>query len=483
MFILGAALGLAGCASAGPYRFGPDGPLPCERAACAVDLGNYRSIQDREGQDSALVMAVAISGGGHRSANFATGVLLGLEQIAYGSARLLGEIDYLSTVSGGGFAASAYLTALLEHQRAGTGDFSYAEWFIANCGVGARDEDRCRAHSLTRSYEGLFAWVRHPEIIFTSVTGGDLLERDIDTRLLSTWTLGEDGRLVRRSTTLRDVFVPRDSARRPTLPYWVANAALYRNGAIFPFTPDVLRRYQVSRYRHRLDRDTLADPYDMPLAVGAKASVSVPGLIPLTTLESHPRRRFRYLRLLDGGVADNLGVLTAADLLCQDTLRMTSANSAGSSRRRFMLVIDAYQEDGMPYDASPRSSALGNIIRAAVVGLDSWRGRYAGVMRTFGARCGFDMVALDFWALDSLGANPWSGTAAEREACVNEIAPSIPRDGESVEQALARLKRDAQGVRTRFRITGDQQDVLLTAGKLVTCFARSAIRSAVGPAP
>ena len=473
-----AALGLAACASAGPYRFGPDGPLPCERAICAVDLEQYRSVQERAGQDSSAVVAIAISGGGHRSANFATGVLLELESIPYGGAGLLNEIDYFSTVSGGGFAASAYVTARLEHQRDGDGPFRYAEAFTTNCGAGPRLDDRCRPHSLTRSYEGLFAWIRHPGIIFSPVTGGDLLERDIDTRLLSTWTRDTLG-LARRSATLRDLFVPRDSARRPTLPYWVANAAVYRNGAVFPFTPDVLARYQVSRYRHRLARDSLDDPYDMPLAVGVKASVSVPGLIPLTTLETYPARRFRYLRLLDGGLADNLGVVTAADLLCQDTLRAPPTSESRAERRRLMLIVDAYQEDGMPYDASPRSSAIGNVIRAAVVGLDSWRGRYASVLRALGARCGFEMVALDFWALDSTSANPWKGTAAERAACASELTPKLPRDGEPLEDALARLKRDAQGVRTRFRITEEQQRSLMTAGRLVTCFARPAILAAL----
>jgi hypothetical protein len=260
---------------------------------------------------------------------------------------------------------------------------------------------------------------------------------------------------------------------------------------VFPFTPDVLARYQVSRYRHRLERDSLADPYDMPLSVGVKASVSVPGLIPLTTLETYPKRRFRYLRLLDGGLADNLGVVTAADLLCQDTLSTRTTSDNRAARRRLMLIVDAYQEDGMPYDASPRSSAIGNIIRAAVVGLDSWRGRYASVLRALGARCGFELVALDFWALDSTSANPWKGTAAERAACAAELAPTLAakgegegegegeRDGEPLEHALAQLKREAQSVRTRFRITPQEQAMLITAGRLVTCFARPAILGAL----
>jgi hypothetical protein len=307
------------------------------------------------------------------------------------------------------------------------------------------------------------------------VNAGDVMQREMDTRLLSVWA--EEGTVVRRrSITLRDVFVPRDSARRPTLPYWVANAAVYRNGAIFPFAPNVLADYQVSYYRHRLDRDSLADPFDLPLSVALKASVSVPGLIPLTTLESHPPRRFRFLRLLDGGLADNLGVITATDLLCQDSTRVPAA---GVTRRRLMLIVDAYQDDGMPYDASGGSSAFGNLIRAALIGLDSWHGRYLNVVRTIGSWCGFQLVALDFVALDSSGMRAGQGSPAERAACVASIAPWIVRPDEETEHALSRLRRDVQSVRTRLRSDAADQANLIAAGRLVTCFARPAILAAL----
>ena len=41
-----------------------------------------------------------------------------------------------------------------------------------------------------------------------------------------------------------DIFIPRDSNKMVLLPYWAANATIYQNVAIFPFTPDVLQHYQ-----------------------------------------------------------------------------------------------------------------------------------------------------------------------------------------------------------------------------------------------
>ena len=47
----------------------------------SVDLSYYKPVQERPGQDANIVFAVAASGGGYRAANFATGVLLGLEEL------------------------------------------------------------------------------------------------------------------------------------------------------------------------------------------------------------------------------------------------------------------------------------------------------------------------------------------------------------------------------------------------------------------
>ena len=80
-----------------------------------LDLGNYRPVQERaDGQNADLAVAAAISGGGHRAANFAIGVMLALEnfEIEGTGYDLLREIDYFSTVCGGGFAAGAYIASL-----------------------------------------------------------------------------------------------------------------------------------------------------------------------------------------------------------------------------------------------------------------------------------------------------------------------------------------------------------------------------------
>ena len=85
------------------------------------DISRYKSPEQRgKTQRENVSVAVCISGGGHRAANFGIGAMMGLEnvQIENNSYNSLQEIDYFSTVSGGGFAAAVYISSLDRHQKA-----------------------------------------------------------------------------------------------------------------------------------------------------------------------------------------------------------------------------------------------------------------------------------------------------------------------------------------------------------------------------
>ena len=117
--VIWVALSVCGC---GPQRCAPSlihphtpGKLFQESS---VDLSFYKPVQERPGQDANIVFAVAASGGGYRAANFATGALLGLEELKNSnspSRNALSEVDYFSSVSGGGFAVSAYISTLRDY--------------------------------------------------------------------------------------------------------------------------------------------------------------------------------------------------------------------------------------------------------------------------------------------------------------------------------------------------------------------------------
>ncbi len=126
-----AALGLSiaswGCAT----RVNTGKPLTKWLQEPVVQLTSYATGQLRPNQNSNVVVVAAISGGGHRSANFAAGVLKAPEsvQVCGTNFNMLREIHYFSTGSGGGFAAGAYLSTLHDHlANGGSGDtYSFSD--------------------------------------------------------------------------------------------------------------------------------------------------------------------------------------------------------------------------------------------------------------------------------------------------------------------------------------------------------------------
>lgn len=349
ILVIALALSLAGCAS---YRnTALDNQLP-DFGSVDVSLNGFKPVQSRAGQNPDVAFAVAISGGGHRAANLATGVLLGLESTATPQRNLLREVDYFSTASGGGFAAGVYISALHDHlESENPKDFRFDEALHADKGR--------QLKNLRRDYQtSIFTqWIHWRCVGFRDA--GDLIERDFDRYLL-----GAKYRPGGRSLTLGDLFKPEDSTEPVQLPYWIANATVYENGARFMFTPEFIERYRIQRYVHNMHYQELNDdPLSLPLSVGMKASASFPVLIPASTFTCRPKedQLNKHLHLVDGGLTDNLGIQTALELLENDP-----------APRKVLLVIDAYAKSEHPYSAYRKSpDGPGVAYRVMNIGLDA----------------------------------------------------------------------------------------------------------------
>jgi len=373
----------------------PARPAGAWAQECSVELGDYKSVQTRDttSQDPALAMAVAISGGGYRAANYGAGALLELEQIRKSgpdSRNALSEADYLSTVSGGGLAAGVYISSLHDHLKFGHASQRYSlagamRLPDAEPGLGITcDPDLL--FSLRREY--VMRMTRLQNILgylFSGISAGDVLEEDLDNHILG-WAWREarpDVSEADASLKLSDIFVqPKESSRPVRLPYWVANTAAFENSAIIPFMPDHLKFYKVRGYTHRAEKIRFTPEGGQtpeafidaaPLALGMSASLKFPG-IPFTTVTSDFDKEFNpYLHLFDGGMADNHGVYTAWRLLRADT--------HPTVKRRAMIVIDAFNGPFAPYSKDDRPySIFGTATRVAVGQLDSWRGRYREII-------------------------------------------------------------------------------------------------------
>lgn len=285
-----------------------------------VDLSQYKSIHTRPHQNPDIAIAVAASGGGYRAANLTAGVLMGLEQITdpHLQGNLLHDVDYFSTVSGGGFGVGYYIASLKNfmqtHDQSGpfSPQFSFTNTMHEVLDDNPLDTD-------------------YTDKLFFDSNRNQEIERGFAASILKTKT---------GTLTLGDMFIPRSSPNLVTLPYWVSNSTIYQNAQIFPFTPAVLSKYGVNSYPYDNHAYPVTNYYNIPAAVGMTASASFPFALTPTTLGSNAcvDKNNCYLQLLDGGLADNLGIYTALDLLKQD-----------SAKTKILIVIDAYAGQDEPF--------------------------------------------------------------------------------------------------------------------------------------
>ena len=431
-----------------------------------VRLDYYRSVQERPGQDSSLAVALAISGGGSRAANFGIGVMLGLEQLHMRGEQeqdMLDQVDYLSTVSGGGFAGGAYITALYEHRY-----FNRQEPFQLSNYI-----QRQIRKDLAVSYTGvLLRAAINPRLWFSYADDGDALERAIDEHVL-----GFDRRQKKdgprtRSLLLRDIFVPAGSTGQVYFPMHITNSSTLSTMTIFPFTPDILARYQINGYTHRLHmvkRDSL-DPFQVPLAVGIKASGSFPVLISNSTLRSSFSPDRPYLHLIDGAMTENIGYYTAVEILKQERNR----------RRKVLLVVDA-DAGGNLYTFSKHEAAefsLGVLGRLPSSGLYARRATLAKDIRSVCQQYGIIPVFFSFNILlqDNDAPIPEGfEIKVEQERLIGLLKQKLELSN-SDQQVLYEVLTH---IGTKYTITNDEQELLLLSGQLIVQMQEKELRKAM----
>lgn len=471
--LIAAVVVLGGCATSGSsYRFADESGRPAHGLPL-FRLHAFRSVQDRPGQDPDLALVVAISGGGHRAANFGLGVLLGLEQTLVESpggetARrgdALDEVDYFTTVSGGAFAAGVYLSSLRDHLDRGgaAGDYELARE-MGELEEPAHDPEIRRALR-----EGFGAVLLKGTMALSPLRvldRGDFIEERIDRFLLGARFRERSGEPPARATTrtapgaahsfqLGDVFVPVGDERVPRLPYWFVHATVYRNGAPLTFTPSELLEYGIVQYTHGrrivslrtghgVKPGTTREQFvqDMPFAMAIKASSSFPGAIPATTLRSDRDEAYPFVHVLDGGIVDNLGLINAMRILTQE-----------SAPRRVLIIVDAYNRDPAPYsksEAAPPALLAG--AAAGVIPFDSRHGLMDEQLAMF-ARSIPEGIALTIIRLSF----------------------------EDLDESDTPSRLSVRSISASFNLTDAEQKRLIAAGRLVVDKHRDEIINAMQP--
>lgn len=417
-----------------------------------VDLSTYKSVQQRPGQDPELAAALAISGGGSRAANFATGIMLGLEEILITPEQdALDQVDYLSTVSGGGFAAGAYIAALFDHQAEHPDSaFTLEEHWEAYI-----------KEALLHSYTGVLLRAKfNPRFWFSFIDDGDALEKAIDDQVLGYKRRDKDkNHPANRSIVLGDIFIPKDSTDTPVqLPMHFSNSSVLNTWSIFPYAPDILEEYQITGYTHQLKtmKPEPFDPYQAPLAVGIKASGSFPVLISNSTLHSDFSSERPYLHLIDGAMTDNIGYYTALEILKQD-----------SAARKVLMIIDA-DAGGHRYTFSKRRGAIYGVnvyAQLPISGMDAQRVRLEKDLQDIGPNFGITPI---FFSYHMLIRN---NDAKCPEKChvkneMNRLIALMSKDLNAPTPTDMQILYDlVTNIDTKYTMTEEEQALLVLAGR------------------
>jgi len=237
-------------------------------------------------------VGLALSGGGSRSANFSAACMFQLQRLG-----VLQKVNYISSVSGGSLTAAYYCV-------------NGRDWNPQNV-------QKVLTHAfatdlIVQTFAEPWNWVA---LTFTDRTRSDLLANSFR-QTLFTHGLHE--------LTYADL-----RADRPRL---LINATDLQSGRRFVFCNETFD-------------DINSDLTKFPLAYAVTASAAVPVVLHHVTLRDYSTSFTEYRHLIDGGVADNLGVQTLLEIYSNHIAAARRDNAPDPfPNGAVFIVIDAHTE-------------------------------------------------------------------------------------------------------------------------------------------
>ena len=336
-------------------------PLPADRleppGAARISRGGYRITELPVSPDAPdLLVMVAISGGGKRSASFGWGALKGMRDVtvptALGPRPLLAQVDAISGVSGGSFPAAYYGL----YGEAGFGhfetDFLYQDTNAVIFGI----------YLLPWNW----AWLVRP-----GIGTNDFMDRAYDRAMFHGATY-EDFR--KRGRPLIAVGATDISWGTPFLftqetfdlvcsdlsVFPISRAVAASNGFPGLFSPITLTNHAAEcggRAPAWIGRVSEAERNDPLSRAGLDAIRAERYLDP---------ERTRYLHLSDGGVADNLAMRAAGTMI--SSVSADDLNRLGLTKIRRLLMISVDGQSSQDSSVAQRRE-VGGIL--SLIGLVS----------------------------------------------------------------------------------------------------------------
>jgi NTE family protein len=322
-------------------------PLEEHLGAAGYSIRNL----ERGGNTDSLNIVLALSGGGFRAAalSFAVMEVLHGTEITWDGHRttLLDEVDFISGVSGGALPAAYYGL----HRDA----------FFTRFPAEVLFKD-LQGHLVSRAISPAGLWRQTSP----RYGRGDLLQEVLDEEVFHGATFAELSR------------------RRPMV---YVNATDMRHGARFEFSQDQF--------------DYLcSDLSSVPLARAVAASMAVPVVFSPITLWNYTDTctvnldlykfdsdigKARYIHLVDGGLADNIGVRMPLEIILSRGGIIEATKQAGfrGVRKRVFILVNAQLQPDFEEDSSPDTPGLVRQLRAAIdVPIDRYSSDSVSLLRS-----------------------------------------------------------------------------------------------------
>ena len=432
VLLLAVAL-LTACSSVRPWI---NEPLP---ATAKTTIEHQELLQQIAARDPSMLVAVTLSGGGARAAAFGYGVLSAMQEQRFHwndkDTTLLNTVDVVSGVSGGSMVAAYFAANGIE----GLHGFEHA--------------------FLRQNFQG--------SLLSLAMRPDNLME------LTSPW-MGRSHLLARQLDKLYGGMTFGELEQRPRHPQLVISATDMSRGTAFEFTWD-----QFSLI--------CSDLSSVPLSFAVAASSSVPLLLSPMTLKNyagectHPSaasvldaqatgggyraRLYRahkasylnaerkpYVHLLDGGLADNLGVQRLLDRALGGDLRRTFSEvhvPPGTIQKLVLIMVNAERDPEYNIDESDEVPNMAQVIDSMLFG--------AGARATSETQ-EFLRDTIDQWRKALASGATDMGDAFAPDAQIHVIQVNL-RDAPDVRARKRLLK-----VPTAFSISSDEVSELIEAG-------------------
>lgn len=418
LLALGFAVFLAGCAA-----HSVNSKLDTHDPTAGYRYQNLSS----EGNSDDLFVILAFSGGGTRAAAFSFGVLEGMRDATYhaagGARRLLDDVDVITSVSGGSFTAAYYalfrdrlfadFPSVFLHRNVQGALVRRALWPPNWFRLASSEFDRID-----------LAAELYDEEIFEGKTFADLLRGRRKPFIILNAT---DMTLGRRFEFTQDQF---DLLCSDLSSVKVATAVAASSAFPGLLSPLTLRNFAAEGCQYHAPRwlENALDRERNPVPRYARAR-------DLSSYQD-PYQQRRYIHLLDGGLADNIGLRGPYVALSSQDSSWSLLTRINFGQVRRVVVVTANAKTKPKKDWDRRKAAPGLLDVLSFVA--------SGPMDN----SSFDTVQLirDFFTQQTLDAKAWAGCKRLLQAsCPSATMPGVlpPVDWHAVELSFDALEDEA----------------------------------------